>query len=107
MDCKFSMRNLLFKMNFFPPPISNIPDGDLTDGAASAASTAPSTPEGSLTFSPVLRARVGSQVEIESSSLVGQASETTSVSSPSITRSPPRVRTICCVGAGYVGKLHH
>ncbi|KAF7525495.1 hypothetical protein G7054_g11061 [Neopestalotiopsis clavispora] len=90
-------------MNFFPPPISNIPDGDLTDGAASAASTAPSTPEGSLTFSPVLRARVGSQVEIESSSLVGQASETTSVSSPSITRSPPRVRTICCVGAGYVG----
>ncbi|KAI4603778.1 hypothetical protein KJ359_003598 [Pestalotiopsis sp. 9143b] len=86
-------------MNFFPPPVANPHDGDLTD---SGASTAPSTPEGSLTFSPVLRARVGSHSEIESSSLVGQIPQATASTAASNTR-PLRIRNICCVGAGYVG----
>jgi UDPglucose 6-dehydrogenase len=65
-------------------------------------STAPTTPDGSLTFSPVLQAAQlldafeGMQVRTgRSSSATLDLDETATVV----------VRNICCVGAGYVGKL--
>ncbi|KAH8882906.1 nucleotide sugar dehydrogenase [Thozetella sp. PMI_491] len=70
------------------------------------SSTAPTTPEGSLSFSPVLRPRNAGSADIEAANL-SAASRNNSRSLTSAlldtTTPPPPVRTICCVGAGYVG----
>ncbi|CAI4213097.1 unnamed protein product [Parascedosporium putredinis] len=71
-------------------------------------STAPTTPEGSLTFSPVLHATRA----IDGTELDGMASLNVShrdlgpSSAPhlaEVAARPIQVRNICCVGAGYVG----
>ncbi|KAK7958068.1 Nucleotide sugar dehydrogenase [Apiospora saccharicola] len=67
-----------------------------------ASSTAPTTPEGSLTFSPILRAAADGALDIEYASLAARANNMTLSSSQLATRIPA-VRNICCVGAGYVG----
>lgn len=79
--------------------------GDTEEVAYSenAASTAPTTPEGSLTFSPILRAAADGALDIEYASLAARANNMTLSSSQLPTRAPA-VRNICCVGAGYVGK---
>lgn len=68
------------------------------------SSTAPTTPEGSLTFSPVLAA-VRTEDHAHSALLTRAHLGATSLGSPlaSTDSTRPRVRTICCVGAGYVG----
>lgn len=75
------------------------------------SSTAPTTPEGSMSFSPVLRpfraadsldddaAGSGSGVSSRPIGSSGGRLLPTMLLSPQI----PTVRTICCVGAGYVG----
>ena len=72
------------------------------------SSTAPTTPEGSLSFSPVLRPRNRANQDIESANLAAVSqSNSRSLSSTLLgaSASSPAVRTICCVGAGYVGEL--
>ena len=69
-------------------------------------STAPTTPDGSLTFSPVLgalRSTDGPELDaVASLSAPRLSSPPTSAESRGHAR-PLRVRNICCVGAGYVG----
>ncbi|EFX02075.1 udp-glucose 6-dehydrogenase [Grosmannia clavigera kw1407] len=73
------------------------------------ASTAPTTPEGSMSFSPVLRPfRAADTVEDDTTTTIGPGSRLAGNSGrllPTTLPSPqiPSVRTICCVGAGYVG----
>ncbi|KAK8042874.1 nucleotide sugar dehydrogenase [Apiospora phragmitis] len=67
-----------------------------------AASTAPTTPEGSLSFSPILRAAADGALDIEYTSLAARANNM-SLSSTQLDSRVPMVRNICCVGAGYVG----
>ncbi|KAK8052221.1 UDP-glucose 6-dehydrogenase- variant [Apiospora rasikravindrae] len=67
-----------------------------------AASTAPTTPEGSLSFSPILRAAADGALDIEYTSLAARANNM-SLSSTRLEPRTPMVRNICCVGAGYVG----
>jgi UDPglucose 6-dehydrogenase len=58
-------------------------------------STAPTTPGGSLSFSPALQPfRDGDNHDVDVTSLAGRANGD----------EPVTVRNICCVGAGYVGK---
>lgn len=77
-------------------------EGILLDNAPS---TAPTTPEGSLSFSPVLRAMGDGNLDIESSSLALQALGLRSLTSAPIHTGPRHVSNICCVGAGYVGQF--
>ncbi len=80
---------------------------DAEEPAQSEPSTAPTTPEGSLSFSPVLRPRNGANLDIDTANLVAVSRNSNrSLSSALLdnTATPPPVRTICCVGAGYVGK---
>ncbi|KAK1714451.1 nucleotide sugar dehydrogenase [Colletotrichum lupini] len=70
-----------------------------------AASTVPTTPEGSCTFSPVVRA--ASQLVIEGEEAGGDVfpqldTKAEEVSFAGNSGNGP-VRNICCVGAGYVG----
>lgn len=76
-----------------------------SDESAIDPSTAPTTPDGSLSFSPVLQAaqlldafdgRAGVQ------SRPGRGSSATLDLDGTV---PMAVKNICCVGAGYVGEL--
>jgi UDPglucose 6-dehydrogenase len=76
-----------------------------SDESAIDPSTAPTTPDGSLSFSPVLQAaqlldafdgRIGDQTR------PGRGSSATLDLDGT---APMVVRNICCVGAGYVGEL--
>jgi UDPglucose 6-dehydrogenase len=76
-----------------------------SDGSAIDPSTAPTTPDGSLSFSPVLQAAQlldafdgtgGVQ------SRPGRGSSTTLDLDGTV---PMVVKNVCCVGAGYVGEL--
>jgi hypothetical protein len=67
---------------------SNIDDG------LHELSTAPTTPDGSLTFSPVLR-----NVTLDDEISVGNNDAATVMSSSSYST----LKNVCCVGAGYVG----
>lgn len=70
-------------------------------------STAPTTPEGSLSFSPVLRpATNGDGLDDDSGALTAKSRNSSrSLSSARVdpVRRIDTVRNICCVGAGYVG----
>jgi UDPglucose 6-dehydrogenase len=73
---------------------------DVEENVTLDASTAPTTPEGSGSFSPVLRpfddsTQLTPKTRNNSRSLSSTLFDTTA-------RTPP-VRNICCVGAGYVG----
>jgi UDPglucose 6-dehydrogenase len=88
-------------MNQLPVSVVDAEDGAFLENTAS---TAPTTPEGSLSFSPVLRAAADGPLDIESTSLPGQASNHRSLSSALLDSGTRPVRNICCVGAGYVGE---
>jgi len=68
-------------------------------------STAPTTPDGSLSFSPVLQA---AQLLDAFDGTVGVQSRPGRGSSATLNldgTAPMVVKNICCVGAGYVGEL--
>ncbi|KAK6088424.1 UDP-glucose 6-dehydrogenase (nucleotide sugar dehydrogenase) [Seiridium cupressi] len=86
-------------MDSIPLSTPNCEEGALLDNAPS---TAPTTPEGSLSFSPVLRAAVDGHLDVDFASLTAQALNITSLpSAPSASRQR-HVRNICCVGAGHL-----
>ena len=77
---------------------------DLDDNA-NEPSTAPTTPDGSLTFSPVLRpAQLLDAFEGIGSMQNGTAQDSSATLNLDGI-APMVVRNICCVGAGYVGKF--
>jgi hypothetical protein len=88
-----------------PKAVSSVPD---SDESVVENSTAPTTPDGSLTFSPVLHAAhlidvfdgavSGSNIEPR----VGRNLPTSLDLDESL---PINAKNICCVGAGYVGKF--
>jgi UDPglucose 6-dehydrogenase len=81
-------------------PSSNI---DSEDGVLDI-STAPTTPDGSLTFSPVLQAlKLQDALEDAASGRGKQRSSCTSLNA-AVQTNNGGVKNICCVGAGYVGK---
>lgn len=83
---------------------SSLPD---SDESAIAPSTAPTTPDGSLTFSPVLQAAQLLDA-FEGISGAGTHSRTERTLSATLDldgTAPMVVKNICCVGAGYVGKF--
>ena len=86
--------------NNHPPPSSSAVD---TEDSLLDISTAPTTPDGSLTFSPVLQAlRLRDALEDEAA---GKGkSRQGSNSLDAVLSNEPEVRNICCVGAGYVGR---
>lgn len=81
--------------------------GDPDDGVYRDSSTAPTTPEGSLSFSPVLRPRNGETRDHERGGVAAK-SHIPGISLSSTTLDAQGrvfpVRNICCIGAGYVGK---
>ncbi|KAH8681728.1 nucleotide sugar dehydrogenase [Xylariales sp. PMI_506] len=85
-----------------PIPVS-IVDSEESAFLENAASTAPTTPEGSLSFSPILRATADGPLDIESTTLAAQALNSRSLSSALLGSGVRHIRNICCVGAGYVG----
>jgi UDPglucose 6-dehydrogenase len=91
-------------MDPIPSSVVGSEEGALVD---IAPSTAPTTPEGSLTFSPVLRATADGHLDIDSASLTAQAKGSESLASILPNLRPRLVRNICCVGAGYVGRFCH
>ena len=80
---------------------------DLDDNAKEP-STAPTTPDGSLTFSPVIQP---AQLLDAFEGMGGIVSRTARSSSAALDyldgTSQMAVRNICCVGAGYVGKFQN
>ncbi|KAF4628272.1 hypothetical protein G7Y89_g9880 [Cudoniella acicularis] len=81
-----------------PPPASTVD----TEESLVDISTAPTTPDGSLTFSPVLQAlKLRDALEDEASGKSIQRN--TSSLDATLSSSRTEVRNVCCVGAGYVG----
>jgi len=71
-------------------------------------STAPTTPDGSMSFSPVLQASHLLDAFDGAMPGAGIASRLESIFPTSLdlnSNAPITVKNICCVGAGYVGKL--
>jgi hypothetical protein len=78
-----------------------------SDDVAIESSTAPTTPDGSLTFSPVLQAAQLLDALEGGASGAGAQPRTARGSSATLDldgTAPMAVKNICCVGAGYVGK---
>lgn len=79
---------------------------DPEESAFREPSTVPTTPDGSCSFSPVLKYSHGLDCDEEAideekfSGLENKATESRS----GLSTRPNPVRNICCVGAGYVGK---
>jgi UDPglucose 6-dehydrogenase len=85
-------------------PSSNI---DASEDGILDISTAPTTPDGSLTFSPVLQAlKLQDALEDAASGRGKQRTSSTSLGA-AMRASGDGVKNICCVGAGYVGKFIH
>ncbi|PMD36394.1 nucleotide sugar dehydrogenase [Hyaloscypha variabilis F] len=80
-------------------PSSNI---DASEDGLLDISTAPTTPDGSLTFSPVLQA-LKLQDALEDAASGRGKQRTSSTSLDAAMRASGGVKNICCVGAGYVG----
>ena len=73
------------------------PSSDADEGLVLDASTAPTTPDGSMSFA---------HDDDRDSAVTGKPQSAKSLSSSifnTATRTPP-IRNICCVGAGYVGE---
>ncbi len=69
-------------------------------------STAPTTPEGSLSFSPALRPQDDTAyLQGQSSRINGLPLSLSSALLNTTLQTPRVVRNICCVGAGFVGRL--
>jgi UDPglucose 6-dehydrogenase len=84
-------------------PSSNI---DASEDSLLDISTAPTTPDGSLTFSPVLQAlKLQDALEDAASGRGKQRTSSTSLGA-AMRASGGGVKNICCVGAGYVGELY-
>lgn len=79
-------------------PASTVDSEDLID-----ISTAPTTPDGSLTFSPVLQA-MRLHDALEDASFGSSKQRINSTSSLDVALQGGGVKNICCVGAGYVGE---
>jgi hypothetical protein len=98
-----------FYHTFEMPPPSVVSSADQVPIADTEndISTAPTTPDGSLTFSPTLQAlRLKDALENEA---LGKGKATKTIESLDVVQSfgQPVVRKVCCIGAGYVGmKLH-
>lgn len=81
-------------------PVSTV---DSEESALFDESTAPTTPDGSLTFSPVLQAlRATDALEMDAIASLS-ALQPPSAATQGADAVPVQVRNICCVGAGYVG----
>jgi len=83
-----------------PPPSSLAVD---TEDSLLDISTAPTTPDNSLTFSPVLQA-LKLRDALEYAAAGKDKSRQNSNSLDAVLSNEPEVRNICCVGAGYVGR---
>jgi UDPglucose 6-dehydrogenase len=83
-------------------PSSNI---DASEDSLLDISTAPTTPDGSLTFSPVLQALKLHDALEEAASGWGEQRTSSSSLDATMRASGGGVKNICCVGAGYVGEL--
>jgi UDPglucose 6-dehydrogenase len=82
-------------------PSSNVdPEDSVLD-----ISTAPTTPDGSLTFSPVLQALKLQDALEDASSKEGERKGSASLDA-TLYFSPSEIKNVCCVGAGYVGPSH-
>lgn len=78
-----------------------------SDDSAIEPSTAPTTPDGSLTFSPVLQAARLLDAFEGAVSGAGRQPRSGRGSSAALDLDetvPMAVKNICCVGAGYVGE---
>jgi len=85
-------------------PSSNI---DASEDGLLDISTAPTTPDGSLSFSPVLQAlKLQDALEDAASGRGKQRASSTSLGA-AMRASGGGAKNICCVGAGYVGKFIH
>jgi UDPglucose 6-dehydrogenase len=85
-----------------PIPLLNI---DVSDDCLSDISTAPTTPDGSLTFGPALQA-LKLQDELQNDASEREKHRTSSTAQDAAMQvRGGEVKNICCVGAGYVGKL--
>ncbi|KAH8679100.1 udp-glucose 6-dehydrogenase [Tricladium varicosporioides] len=84
-----------------PPPALTISSDDVLNDI----STAPTTPDGSLTFSPVLQALRLREALEDNSRGKGRSARAGERSAPVLLSSvrSSEVENICCVGAGYVG----
>ena len=83
-------------------PSSNI---DSSEDTLLDISTAPTTPDGSLTFSPVLQAlKLQDALEDAASGRGQQRTSGTSLDA-AMRSSGGGVKNICCIGAGYVGRF--
>lgn len=81
-------------------PVSSV---DSEESALFDESTAPTTPDGSLTFSPVLQAlRATDALEMDAIASLS-ALQPPSAAAQESHVVPVQARNICCVGAGYVG----
>jgi len=81
----------------------SLPATELDENLSLDSSTAPTTPEGSLSFSPVLRPlRLGDGVDEDLTSSRDTSRFMPPISS-TVSSEHTRVQNICCVGAGYVG----
>jgi UDPglucose 6-dehydrogenase len=81
-------------------PSSNI---DASEDSLLDISTAPTTPDGSLTFSPVLQAMKLHDALEDAASEWGKQRTSSSSLGVAMRASGGGVKNICCVGAGYVG----
>jgi len=78
-----------------------------SEDAVFDASTAPTTPDGSLTFSPVLQAlKLKDALEDAVSGKVNTWGGDASLDSTLGSSAVDGVKNICCIGAGYVGMQH-
>jgi len=68
------------------------------------SSTAPTTPDGSLTFSPALQALKLQDALEKESMLRGKETRILEALEEICPSSEIEVKNICCIGAGYVGK---
>lgn len=77
---------------------------DLDDNA-NEPSTAPTTPDGSLTFSPELRPAQLLDAFESRDSIQNRTARGSSATFDLGGIAPMVVRNICCIGAGYVGEF--
>ncbi len=82
--------------------VSTIAD---SDESAIAPSTAPTTPDGSMSFSPILHAEQLHDAFDGRIAVQARPGRGSSATLDLDGTAPMVVKNICCVGAGYVGEL--